>query len=89
MFVTIFVNFIGYALRYAISRFVDEQTGVVIDNGSGMIKAGFAGGDASRAVFPSIVDRAIYDGMFICVYIYIYFANLRQTTFLFFFLIYN
>ena len=30
---------------------------VVIDNGSGMIKAGFGGDDAPRAVFPSIVGR--------------------------------
>ena len=29
----------------------------VIDNGSGMCKAGFAGDDAPRAVFPSIVGR--------------------------------
>jgi actin beta/gamma 1 len=31
--------------------------GVVIDNGSGMCKAGFSGDDAPRAVFPSIVGR--------------------------------
>lgn len=30
---------------------------VVIDNGSGMCKAGFAGDDAPRAVFPTIVGR--------------------------------
>ncbi len=30
---------------------------VVIDNGSGMVKAGFAGEDAPRAVFPAIVGR--------------------------------
>ena len=29
----------------------------VIDNGSGMCKAGFAGDDAPRVVFPSIVGR--------------------------------
>ena len=34
----------------------EEQT-VIIDNGSGMVKAGFAGEDAPRAVFPSIVGR--------------------------------
>lgn len=34
----------------------DEDTpAVVIDNGSGMCKAGFAGDDAPRTVFPSIV----------------------------------
>merc|ERR1712127_693247 len=34
----------------------DAQT-VIIDNGSGMVKAGFAGEDAPRAVFPSVVGR--------------------------------
>ena len=37
----------------------DEATAVVIDNGSGMVKAGFAGDDAPRAVFPSIVGRPL------------------------------
>jgi actin len=36
---------------------------VVIDNGSGMIKAGFAGDDAPRAVFPSIVGRPRHTGV--------------------------
>ncbi|GJR99571.1 actin-66-like protein isoform X1 [Tanacetum coccineum] len=31
---------------------------IVLDNGSGTIKAGFAGDDAPRAVFPSIVGKA-------------------------------
>eukprot|EP01084_Bolivina_argentea_P145276 254662_1 len=35
----------------------EEQSAVVIVNGSSMIKAGFAGDDAPRAVFPSIVGR--------------------------------
>jgi len=35
----------------------EEMSNVVIDNGSGMVKAGFAGDDAPRAVFPSIVGR--------------------------------
>ena len=36
----------------------DEDTAaLVVDNGSGMCKAGFAGDDAPRAVFPSIVGR--------------------------------
>lgn len=30
---------------------------VVLDSGSGMCKAGFAGDDAPKAVFPSIVGR--------------------------------
>lgn len=32
----------------------DAKT-VIIDNGSGMIKAGFAGDEAPREVFPSVV----------------------------------
>ena len=36
---------------------MSEQQTVIIDNGSGMVKAGFAGEDAPRAVFPSIVGR--------------------------------
>ena len=37
---------------------VDEEvTVVVIDNGSGVCKAGFAGNDAPRSVFSSIVGR--------------------------------
>jgi len=35
----------------------EDQASLVIDNGSGMVKAGFAGDDAPRAVFPSIVGR--------------------------------
>jgi hypothetical protein len=35
----------------------DDVAALVVDNGSGMVKAGFAGDDAPRAVFPSIVGR--------------------------------
>ncbi|KAI8882079.1 actin-2 [Backusella circina FSU 941] len=35
----------------------DDVASLVIDNGSGMCKAGFAGDDAPRAVFPCIVGR--------------------------------
>lgn len=35
----------------------DETTALVCDNGSGLVKAGFAGDDAPRVVFPSIVGR--------------------------------
>jgi actin beta/gamma 1 len=35
----------------------DEVAAIVLDNGSGMVKAGFAGDDAPRAVFPSLVGR--------------------------------
>jgi actin beta/gamma 1 len=37
--------------------FEDEACSVVIDNGSGMVKAGFSGDDAPRTVFPSVVGR--------------------------------
>ena len=40
------------------NKMCDEDTAaLVVDNGSGMCKAGFAGDDAPRAVFPSIVGR--------------------------------
>ena len=35
----------------------DDVAALVMDNGSGMCKAGFAGDDSPRAVFPSIVGR--------------------------------
>ena len=35
----------------------DEVAALVVDNGSGMCKAGFAGDDAPRAVFPPIIGR--------------------------------
>ncbi|KAJ3438386.1 cytoplasmatic actin [Anaeramoeba flamelloides] len=38
---------------------MSETQALVIDNGSGMCKAGFAGGVAPRAVFPSIVGRPV------------------------------
>ncbi|EJD00789.1 Actin/actin-like protein [Fomitiporia mediterranea MF3/22] len=35
---------------------------IILDNGSGMCKAGFAGDDAPRAVFPSLIGRARHTG---------------------------
>lgn len=35
----------------------EESKIVIIDNGSGMMKAGFAGEEAPSVVFPSIVGR--------------------------------
>jgi len=43
----------------------EEVTGLVVDNGSGMVKAGFAGDDAPRAVFPSIVGRPRHQGVMV------------------------
>jgi actin beta/gamma 1 len=42
-----------------------EQQALVVDNGSGMCKAGFAGDDAPRAVFPSIVGRPKHPGIMV------------------------
>ena len=39
----------------------DDTTALVFDNGSGQVKAGFAGDDAPRAVFPSVVGRARHE----------------------------
>ena len=35
----------------------EEQAALVVDNGSGMMKAGFSGDDLPRAVFPTVVGR--------------------------------
>jgi len=43
----------------------DEVQVLVVDNGSGMCKAGFAGDDAPRAVFPSIVGRPKHPGIMV------------------------
>ena len=44
----------------------DDVAALVVDNGSGMCKAGFAGDDAPRAVFPSLVGRPKHQ--VICLY---------------------
>lgn len=41
----------------ALAAAADELQALVIDNGSGMCKAGWSGDDAPRVVFPSIVGR--------------------------------
>eukprot|EP01083_Nonionella_stella_P242504 845867_1 len=41
---------------------LDEECAVVCDNGSGMMKAGYAGDDAPRAVFPTIIGRPRHAG---------------------------
>merc|ERR1719161_1398123 len=40
----------------------EEVLALVVDNGSGMCKAGIAGEDAPRGVFPSIVGRPKFSG---------------------------
>uniref|UniRef100_A0A2K5E7M7 Actin, cytoplasmic 1 n=1 Tax=Aotus nancymaae TaxID=37293 RepID=A0A2K5E7M7_AOTNA len=42
---------------------MDDDIAALVDNGSGMCKAGFAGNDAPRAVFPSIVGRPRHQGI--------------------------
>jgi len=43
----------------------EDAAALVIDNGSGMVKSGFAGDDAPRAVFPSIVGRPKHKGVMV------------------------
>ncbi|KAL7632750.1 UNVERIFIED_CONTAM: hypothetical protein RMT77_016951 [Armadillidium vulgare] len=43
----------------------DELCALVVDNGSGIVKAGFAGDDAPRAVFPSLVGRPRHQGVMV------------------------
>jgi actin beta/gamma 1 len=43
----------------------EEIAALVVDNGSGMCKAGFAGDDAPRSVFPSIVGRPKIPGIMV------------------------
>jgi len=47
--------------------FVDSEgsSTLIVDNGSGMCKAGFAGYDAPGAVFPSIVGRPRHQGVMV------------------------
>ena len=42
----------------------DDVPPIVIDNGSGLCKAGFAGEDVPRAVFPAIIGRPQFDVSF-------------------------
>ena len=58
----------------------DDVTALVLDNGSGMCKAGFAGDDAPRAVFPAIVGTPKYqvrilEGVYTLQCYYRYFHN--------------
>jgi len=43
----------------------EENSALVVDNGSGMVKSGFAGDDAPRAVFPSIIGRPKEKGIMV------------------------
>ncbi|KAF2069188.1 hypothetical protein CYY_009488 [Polysphondylium violaceum] len=50
----------SYRQRAEFLSSIQEKT-LVIDNGSGMVKAGFAGEDAPRCVFPSIVGYPMFN----------------------------
>ena len=41
---------------------LDDHATIVIDNGSGMMKAGFKGDDCPRSVFSTIVGRPRHQG---------------------------
>ena len=50
----------------------DDETGaLVVDNGSGMCKAGMAGDDAPRCFFPSMVGKPKYKGVMVCMQAFI------------------
>lgn len=52
-------------IRFQFVLGVGDVQALVVDNGSGMCKAGFAGDDAPRAVFPSIVGRPRHKGVMV------------------------
>jgi actin len=43
----------------------EQGTPIVIDNGSGMCKAGLSGDDAPRSSFPSIVGTPKYNNIMV------------------------
>ena len=43
----------------------EELQGIVIDNGSGVIKAGFSGDDSPKTAFPSIIGRYKTEGIIV------------------------
>ncbi|KAG7368711.1 actin family protein [Nitzschia inconspicua] len=45
------------------AQYDEDIAGIVIDNGSGMCKAGFSGEEAPRSVFPALVGRAKHRGI--------------------------
>ena len=53
----VFVYAVNATITNYDTKMCDDGSVLIIDNGSSMCKAGFAGDDAPRAVFPSIVGR--------------------------------
>merc|ERR1712130_10110 len=59
-------SFLQKTNRFKTPKMCDEDVAALVcDNGSGMCKAGFAGDDAPRAVFPSIVGRPRHQGVMV------------------------
>ena len=59
------LKYFAYLLTFQTINMDDDVAALVVDNGSGMVKAGFAGDDAPRAVFPSIVGRPRHQGVMV------------------------
>jgi actin, other eukaryote len=53
------------AAAAAAHEFAADKTAVVLDNGSGLLKCGYAGEELPRAVFPAIVGRPKFQGVMI------------------------
>jgi len=43
----------------------EAQAAIVVDNGTGQMKAGFSGDDAPKCVFPSVVGRPRHEGVMV------------------------
>jgi len=56
---------LALAFEVSCAMALEEVTAIVIDNGSGMCKAGFAGDDAPCAVFSSIIGRPKAPGIMV------------------------
>jgi actin len=44
---------------------MDDNLALIIDNGSGYIKAGIAGDDAPKTYFPTLIGRPKQPGMMV------------------------
>ena len=51
--------------KFFIEMSEEKGVPVVIDNGSGMCKAGLSGDDAPRSSFPSVVGRPKYENIMV------------------------
>jgi len=63
--VVLHIRLIFFTLYFSVQAEGGDVQALVVDNGSGMCKAGFAGDDAPRAVFPSIVGRPKHPGIMV------------------------